>query len=87
MALSIHTNYASMVTQTNLNKSNNALSTHQQRLGTGLRINSAADDAAGLAKGAGDDARLQYFGFYGFSAVDVFHADYGVQLAVFQCLS
>ncbi len=48
MALSIHTNYASMVTQTNLNKSNNALSTHQQRLGTGLRINSAADDAAGL---------------------------------------
>ncbi len=48
MALSIHTNYSSLITQTNLNKTNNALSTNQQRLGTGLRINSAADDAAGL---------------------------------------
>src|SRR5690606_26929546 len=48
MALSIHTNYSSLVTQTNLNKTNNALGTNQQRLGTGLRINSAADDAAGL---------------------------------------
>ncbi|WP_415578217.1 flagellin, partial [Ectopseudomonas mendocina] len=35
-------------TQTNLGKTNNALGTNQQRLGTGLRINSAADDAAGL---------------------------------------
>src|SRR5690606_18610846 len=48
MALSIHTNYSSLVTQTNLSKSNNALSVNQQRLSTGLRINSAADDAAGL---------------------------------------
>jgi flagellin len=48
MALSIHTNYSSLVTQTNLNKTNNALSLNQQKLGTGLRINSAADDAAGL---------------------------------------
>ncbi len=48
MALSIHTNYSSLVTQTNLSKTNNALGTNQQRLGTGLRINSAADDAAGL---------------------------------------
>lgn len=48
MALSIHTNYSSMITQTNLNKTNAALGTNQQRLGTGLRINSAADDAAGL---------------------------------------
>ncbi|WP_312954887.1 lateral flagellin LafA [Pseudomonas songnenensis] len=48
MALSIHTNYSSLITQTNLSKSNNALGTNQQRLGTGLRINSAADDAAGL---------------------------------------
>ena len=49
MALSIHTNYSSLVTQTNLGKTNNALGTNQQRLGTGLRINSAKDDAAGLA--------------------------------------
>ena len=48
MALSIHTNYSSLVTQTNLNKTNNSLASNQQRLGTGLRINSAADDAAGL---------------------------------------
>ncbi|VXC45017.1 Lateral flagellin [Pseudomonas sp. 8Z] len=48
MALSIHTNYSSLVTQTNLGKTNNALGTNQQRLGTGFRINSAADDAAGL---------------------------------------
>lgn len=48
MALSIHTNYSSLVTQTNLSKTNNALGTNQQRLGTGLRINSADDDAAGL---------------------------------------
>lgn len=48
MALSIHTNYSSLVTQTNLTKTNSSLSTNQQRLGTGLRVNSAADDAAGL---------------------------------------
>ncbi|MGY8819508.1 lateral flagellin LafA [Stutzerimonas zhaodongensis] len=48
MALSIHTNYSALTTNTALNKSNNLLATNQQRLGTGLRINSAADDAAGL---------------------------------------
>lgn len=48
MALSIHTNYSALTTNTALNKSNSALATNQQRLGTGLRINSAADDAAGL---------------------------------------
>lgn len=48
MALSIQTNYSSLITQTSLNKTNTSLATNQQRLGTGLRINSAADDAAGL---------------------------------------
>ncbi|WP_462380865.1 lateral flagellin LafA [Pseudomonas sp. Marseille-QA0892] len=48
MALSIHTNYSALSTNTSLNKFNSALATNQQRLGTGLRINSAADDAAGL---------------------------------------
>lgn len=48
MALSIQTNYSSLITQTNLGKTNGLLATNQQRLGTGLRINSAADDAAGL---------------------------------------
>ncbi|SDT24034.1 flagellin [Halopseudomonas xinjiangensis] len=48
MALSIHTNHSALTTNTSLNKFNSALATNQQRLGTGLRINSAADDAAGL---------------------------------------
>src|SRR5690554_3185604 len=48
MAISIHTNYAALLTQTNMAKSNAALGTSQQRLGTGYRVNSAADDAAGL---------------------------------------
>jgi len=48
MALSVHTNYASLTTQNQLGKTNNMLSTAMQRLGTGLRINSASDDAAGL---------------------------------------
>ncbi|GAA3560819.1 lateral flagellin LafA [Marinobacter xestospongiae] len=48
MGLSIHTNFASLVTQNTLNKNNGMLSTAMERLGTGLRINSAADDAAGL---------------------------------------
>ena len=48
MALSLHTNFAALTTQNSLNKTNNALSTTQQRLGTGFRVNSAADDAAGL---------------------------------------
>ena len=48
MALSVHTNYATLVTQSQLNSTNKTLSTAMERLGTGLKINSAADDAAGL---------------------------------------
>ncbi|MCA0934906.1 lateral flagellin LafA [Vibrio alginolyticus] len=48
MGISVHTNYASLVTQNTLSKTNNALSTSMERLSTGYRINSAADDAAGL---------------------------------------
>lgn len=48
MGLSIHTNYASLVTQNQLGRTNNMLSSAMERLGTGFRINSAADDAAGL---------------------------------------
>lgn len=48
MSLSIHTNFANMVTQNQLNSTNKMASNAMQRLGTGLRINSAADDAAGL---------------------------------------
>jgi len=45
----INTNIASLNAQRNLNTSQNALATSLQRLSTGLRINSAKDDAAGLA--------------------------------------
>lgn len=45
----INTNTLSLNAQRNLNSSQNALATSLQRLSSGLRINSAADDAAGLA--------------------------------------
>ena len=48
MSLSIFTNAASMASTNAMNKSNSLLSTAMERLGTGKRINSAADDAAGL---------------------------------------
>lgn len=48
MALSMHTNYASLVTQNTLNNTSELLNTAMERLSTGFRINSAADDAAGL---------------------------------------
>ena len=49
MALSINTNIASLNAQRNLNKSQGSLNNAMQRLSSGLRINSAKDDAAGLA--------------------------------------
>ena len=49
MALTINTNVNSLTAQRNLTSSQSALSTALQRLSSGLRINSAKDDAAGLA--------------------------------------
>jgi len=48
MALSVNTNVMSINSQRNLSNSTNDLSTSFQRLSSGLRINSAADDAAGM---------------------------------------
>jgi flagellin len=45
----INTNIQSLNAQRNLNSSQNALNTSLQRLSSGLRVNSAKDDAAGLA--------------------------------------
>ncbi|MGR8931158.1 MAG: flagellin N-terminal helical domain-containing protein [Gammaproteobacteria bacterium] len=45
----INTNISALTAQRNLNKSQTALQTSMQRLSSGLRINSAKDDAAGLA--------------------------------------
>jgi flagellin len=49
MSQVINTNIMSLTTQNNLNKSQSALATAMQRLSSGLRINSSADDAAGFA--------------------------------------
>ena len=47
--LSINTNISSLTAQNNVSKTANALTSAITRLSSGLRINSAADDAAGLA--------------------------------------
>lgn len=49
MPQSVNTNVASLNAQRNLNRTQGTLSTALERLSTGLRINSARDDAAGLA--------------------------------------
>ena len=49
MASVINTNIASLNAQRNLSTSQNSLTTSLQRLSSGLRINSAKDDAAGLS--------------------------------------
>jgi flagellin len=48
MALVVNTNIASLNAQRNLTKSQSTLNTSLQRLSSGLRVNSAKDDAAGL---------------------------------------
>ncbi|BDY04018.1 flagellin [Ferrimonas sp. YFM] len=48
MALSVNTNVTSMQAQSNLNKATMGTQTSMERLASGLRINSAKDDAAGL---------------------------------------
>ena len=49
MAQTINTNVISLNAQRNLNTSQSSLATSMQRLSSGLRVNSAKDDAAGLA--------------------------------------
>jgi flagellin len=49
MSLVLNTNYSSLVAQDSLSMSGSELSTSLQQLSSGLRINTAADDAAGYA--------------------------------------
>ena len=49
MPQTINTNLSSLTAQRNLNASQGSLATSMQRLSSGLRVNSAKDDAAGLA--------------------------------------
>ena len=58
MPLSINTNIASMTAQRAMLNSNSALETSFERLSTGKRINSAVDDAAGLAIGKELESRV-----------------------------
>jgi flagellin len=55
----INTNVMSLNSQRNLNRSQDAMATALQRLSSGLRINSAKDDAAGLAIGERFTAQIR----------------------------
>ena len=48
MAIIVNTNMSALKTQANLNSATNTLNTSLNRMSTGLKINSAADDAAGM---------------------------------------
>lgn len=56
--LSINTNIFALTAESAINNTQNSLQTSMQRLSTGLRINSAADDAAGLAISTGMQAQI-----------------------------
>ena len=61
MSLSILTNISAMDTNRNLVNSSNAVATAMQRLSSGLRINTAADDAAGYAISQGLTSQVNGF--------------------------
>ena len=51
MSMSVRTNIAAMMSAGQLGRTNNALSSSLAKISSGFRINSAADDAAGLGVG------------------------------------
>lgn len=57
----INTNIMSLNAQKNLNKNSMSLATSLQRLSSGLRVNSARDDASGLAKAMEFDQQVRGF--------------------------
>ena len=59
MALSVNTNVMSLAAQRNLSRNTNGLQTSIERLSSGLRVNSAKDDAAGLAIATRIDAQVR----------------------------
>lgn len=75
MALVVNTNLASMIAQRNLAESQSVSATAMERLSSGLRINSAKDDAAGLAIANRFSAQSQGF------AVATRNASDGISLA------
>jgi flagellin len=75
MPSTINTNVSSLNAQRNLDTSHNSLATSMQRLSSGLRVNSAKDDAAGLA--IADRMNTQVRGI----AVAIRNANDGISLA------
>jgi flagellin len=61
MAVSVATNIASLTAQVNLGKNQKNLQTSINRLSSGLRVNSAADDAAGLAVSESMKAQIRSY--------------------------
>src|SRR5574344_708516 len=59
MAITVNTNTTSLLVQNSLAKSTTAMSTSMERLSTGLKINSAKDDAAGLAVATNMNAQVR----------------------------
>ncbi len=59
MALSINTNIGALQAQKYLSQASQALGRNQERLASGLRLNSAADDAAGVAISARMTAQIK----------------------------
>lgn len=59
MSLTLNTNLLSLNTQKIINNNQSATATAMQRLSSGLRINSAKDDAAGLAIGSKMDSQIR----------------------------
>jgi flagellin len=59
MPIIVNSNIASLNAQRNLNQSNSALSSSLQKLSSGLRVNSAKDDAAGLAVSEGLSSQIR----------------------------
>ena len=75
MAMVINTNIASLNSQRQLMKTSNALTTTMERLSSGLRVNSAKDDAAGLAIADRMNSQIRGMG------VAVRNANDGISLA------
>lgn len=67
----INTNVMSLNAQRNLNKNAMSLATSVQRLSSGLRVNSARDDASGLATAMGFDSQVRGLGVMMRNAGDV----------------
>ena len=59
MSMTINTNVISLNAQRNASASKNSLATSMERLSSGLRVNSAKDDAAGLAIAGRMDAQIR----------------------------